>query len=1187
MYLKSLIVHGFKSFANKMVFEFNGGITCIVGPNGSGKSNVSDAVRWVLGEQSAKQLRGAKMEDIIFSGTELRKPQGFAYVAITLDNNDKSLPIDYEEVTVARRVYRSGESEYLINGNICRLKDIQELFLDTGIGKEGYSIIGQGQIDKILSGKPEERRELFDEAVGIVKFKRRKALAEKNLDEAKQHLCRIDDIIGQMEKQLEPLKKQSTIAKQYLILKEKLKIFDVNMFLNDYDRINLLKQENSKNLNIIDNDLNEINKEYNNLKLEYKRLETQLEEYNINIKNDTNILNNYKLEKEKSESEIKVLNEQINSIKSNEIRYKDDINILNSNINIKNDDLKSYASKKTNIEEELTKVNLIKKEYNNKFSALENNINNTKQTVENLKNEIIELLNKNTNIKTNLKHFETILEQNELRKTEFNQKILKNKSDEVSFQDEVKKNTDRLNEVNKILTIISAKNIELEQNINNLKQSNDILKNNINDKQQKYIIEKSKLNTLKNIVERYSGYGNSIKKIMERKEDFKGIIGVVADIIKVEKKYEIAIETSLGGSIQNIVTDNTNTAKDIIEYLKKNKLGRATFLPLTSIVVKDTMINQSVLNEQGVISIASKLVEPNEKYNKLFEFLLGRVVIVDNINNAIVISKKYNQSIRLVTLEGEVFNIGGSLTGGEFKNSSNLLSRNREIDELTNSIKNSEKEIEKYNKKLSSEQTIRENYKKEFEQNKEHLQQLILEQNTLNINITNANEKLSLFENEYKAIINSIDELNLKQLTLNEDIKQCNIYIEENNLKQSQNQQKIDKLKIVLDDLEAEKTKYSYDIAKVENEILSLSKNIEFINENENRIKDEIKKYENELKELQESIVEAKSKTLQKQNFIENIQQEISDYNTKIFDISKRLDDYNIQKDILTKKNKLVIENKDEFSQRKSELEKELLRLQTNKEKFENQIETKISYIWEEYELTYSTALDIKDESIKDFSKVKKDIAKLKDDIKKLGNVNVNAIQDYKELLEEFTIKKNNRDDLVKSEQDLKVIIEDLDVKMRNQFEERFEYIKKTFDQVFKELFGGGSGKLELIEDEDILEAGIKIIAQPPGKKLQNMMQLSGGEKALTAIAILFAIQNLKPSPFCLLDEIEAALDDANVKRFAKYLSKLTKDTQFIVITHRRGTMNEANVLYGITMQEKGVSTLVSVNIDEQIEGVN
>jgi len=1181
MYLKSIEIHGFKSFANKIVLQFHDGITGIVGPNGSGKSNVADAVRWVLGEQSAKQLRGSKMEDVIFSGTQTRKPLGYAYVAITMDNSDHKLPIEYEEVIIARRVYRSGESEYLINGSSCRLKDVHELFLDTGIGKEGYSIIGQGQIDKILSGKPEDRRELFDEAAGIVKFKRRKATAEKNLEEEKVNLSRVTDIIKEIEKQLSPLEKQSAVAKVYLKHKEELKSLEINMFLKEYDRLRTTREQLEEKLSIANSDLELSKNDYDNTKDEYVRLEQRLEECNTAIESDKNHFNEFKLKVEKSEGEINVLQEQISSAIQNDEYIHNRLHSNNHDIQVKNEEESGYLSEKAVIDEKITLMDDLLSSALLELNHIKDNITQYSKEIEECNNGIFEHLNVNSGIKNNMQRYEMMLEQNTLRKSELNQKIIKNKSEEFQYEEAIQAGNAKLKSVSEFIIETTQESGSIEGTINETQLSIDRLNNEYNDIQTRYLGEKSRFESLMNMTERYEGYGISIKKVMEQKPKIPGIVGVVADIIKVEKIYETAIETALGGTIQNIVTENEQIAKDMISYLKQNKFGRATFLPLTNISSGSGMNQDKVLKEVGVLGIASTLVEADKRFNTLIEYLLGKIIVVDHIDNATLIAKKYHHTLRIVTLEGELLTPGGSISGGAYKNASNLLGRRREIDEMDEMIASLQKQLKDILNKREELKDLKATLRKKLEALKVLLQEKFLEQNTAKMNLDSELAKKAASERVIQEIMRELQEIELQAKDLKDNLSKLNESLEQNSQLNKLNEVKIDQLTKLLEEERALEQRAGENTAQLKLQLSSLEQSNQFIMENVKRVKREVEKLLEEETTLKSDIAKTSQAIDEKKLAIVQTETIIKAYQISLDDLQARIKERSDEKEQITGIHKRFFEKREELSNRMNELDKECYRLNGQKEKLVEQTDQQMSYMWEEYEITYTNAIEYPVDQELSLTQAKKAITEIKLKIKELGDVNVNAIEDFKNLSERYEFLTVQKEDLIKAEEVLLQIIGELDGEMRVQFIEKFKAINEQFDIVFKELFGGGKAGLELTESDDILEAGIRINAQPPGKKLQNMMQLSGGEKALTAIALLFAIQNLKPSPFCLLDEIEAALDDSNVKRFAKYLHKLTKDTQFIIITHRRGTMAAADILYGITMQEKGVSTLVSVNLIE------
>lgn len=1179
MYLKSIEVQGFKSFANKINFQFHNGITGIVGPNGSGKSNVADAVRWVLGEQRVKQLRGSSMQDVIFSGTENRKPLSYAYVSITLDNADHQLAIDFDEVTVARRIYRSGESEYLINGSPCRLKDVNELFYDTGIGKEGYSIIGQGQIDKILSGKPEERRELFDEAAGIVKFKRRKAAAQDKLAVEKQNLVRVNDILAELEKQVGPLEKQSETAKIYLRKREELKTLDVNVFLleNAHIREQLVQVE--EKCRLAGGELAETGEKYEKIKEEYERIQAEIESLEVIIEQTRSTVTDTGLMRGKLEGEMNVLKEQINSARGSEAHLNNRKLALENEIAVKEKDRAGILSEKNEADVQMQEIIQKAEEQRNRLNDLQTKIAELNSAIEEGKNTIIGELNQRAAIKSRMGRFDTMMEQVNIRKAELNSRLLRAKSDEAAREENIRKMGEEFEAVTEEIRLLTEKEASIELALGDAREELTRKDSRLRETQNAYHMEKSKLDTLSNLTERYEGYGGSVKKVMEQKEKNPGIIGVVADIVKVEKKYETAIETALGGNIQNIVTDDEETAKKMIRFLKENRLGRATFLPLTSINNPQEFKNPESLKEKGVIGMADELVQTQQEYRSVAKAMLGRIVVVDNVDNAVKIARKYDYGIRMVTLEGELLVPGGAISGGAFKNNSNLLGRRREVSELEKSVRKLLAAIDALNREIDETKAGRNKLRMELENVKTELQKKSIEQNTIRLNISQARERMEEDVEGVASLKLEEKEIEEKVLEIRNDKENIQKELTGSETLEKETQEKINGYQQELDDKRKQETEVSALVTEWELKVEKMRQTQGFKQANANRIDEELGRFRAELAEILDALEKNHQEAEQKRINIQEIEKTIeASYDTQN-ESEVKLKDSISHKEELTVKQKSFFTTREEMSEKMSALDKEVYRLNAQKEKLEDGMESQINYMWNEYEITLSDASAIRDENLTDLSAMKKEIFGLKDQIKKLGDVNVNAIEDYKNLMERFTFMSTQRDDLVEAEKTLEGIIEELDTAMRKQFTEKFEYINREFDKVFKELFGGGKGTLELMEDEDILEAGIRIIAQPPGKKLQNMMQLSGGEKALTAISLLFAIQNLKPSPFCLLDEIEAALDDSNVGRFAKYLHKLTKNTQFIVITHRRGTMEQVDRLYGITMQEKGVSTLVSVNL--------
>lgn len=1185
MYLKSIEVQGFKSFAHKIKFDFHNGITGIVGPNGSGKSNVADAVRWVLGEQRVKQLRGGSMQDVIFSGTENRKPLSYASVSITLDNSDHQLPIDYEEVTVARKLYRSGESEYLINGSVCRLKDVNELFYDTGIGKEGYSIIGQGQIERILSGKPEEKRELFDEAAGIVKFKRRKNVSLKKLEEERQNLLRVNDILAELEKQVGPLSRQAETAKAYLKKKEELKTYDINMFLLETERIQEQIQDLEEKLSSAREELDQAGKQYEDMKTEYEAIEEQVDSIDDAIETSKVQLNETHLLKQQLENQIELLKEQIHSAHMNDAHYNQRADVIHTETEIRGKQLQSLKADQNDIRNQLDTVSKSEHQSKERLIDVQERIASISSKIEIHQNEIIEILNNRASTKAKIQKYDTMQEQIQVRKTSMTQQIIEAESVVSEQQEKHQIYQKELEEVSGLIIEMTGQSKEYEAAIQSLQDTLGKKTEQFRIGQTAYHREQSRLESLKNLTERYDGYGNSIRKVMDQKSREKGLLGVVADIIKVDKKYEIAVETALGGSIQNIVTEDDNTAKRMIDFLKKNRFGRATFLPLTTIRSKTGISDPGALKENGVIGRADTLVNVAGKYKKLAEFLLGRTLVVDHIDHASAIAKKYQQSVRIVTLEGELINPGGSMTGGAFKNTSNLLSRRREIEEFEKTVRQLKQEMDELEKESDLLRKKRADYYEKIDEISEKLRKAYVVQNTAKMNLDQTTSRINSAKDQARAIRMESADLDRQITEIMDNQESITVELDTSEALEHQISEQIEAYQKKLDQLHEEESIRQKENEKIHLEYAALEQKYTFVTENINRIEEEIDKFQQELQQLEVNKGGTSKEIEEKEKQIAGLRQTITDSSELFTEIQDEIEEFKKKREALNLRHKAFLMKREDLSKHMSSLDKEIFRLESQKENCESASEKQINYMWEEYELTYNHAKELRDYTLTDLSKMKNTIQQLKSEIRNLGNVNVNAIEEYKSVSERYEFLKDQHDDLIEAEATLEKIIEELDTAMRRQFQEQFARIALEFDKVFKELFGGGKGTLELMDDEDILEAGIRIIAQPPGKKLQNMMQLSGGEKALTAIALLFAIQNLKPSPFCLLDEIEAALDDNNVDRFAQYLHKLTKYTQFIVITHRRGTMTAADRLYGITMQEKGVSTQVSVSLlEDQLE---
>ena len=1179
MYLKSIEIQGFKSFANKMIFEFHNGITAIVGPNGSGKSNVADAVRWVLGEQRVKQLRGSSMQDVIFSGTELRKPLSFAYVAITLDNSDHKLPVDYDEVTVARRIYRSGESEYLMNGSTCRLRDVNELFYDTGIGKEGYSIIGQGQIDKILSDRPEDRRELFDEAVGIVKFKRRKEASLKKLESEKANLVRITDILTELERQVGPLEKQAEKARVYLRTREQLKTVDVNAFLLENAKAREDLADVTQKATVAKEDLERSQREMEEVRAQYDTLQEENEALEKTIEETRAEITRTDVVRGKLESDIKVYEEQIRSAKSNTEHFTQRREAVHAQVEERRGEMESYRDADAVSEEEVAKIEAQRDAQQAALDSHREEMNALSEEAETLRGDMLALLDTRAAIRSRAASLETMGQQADIRKSELTSRLVTVQSDETKQDEIIRQMEETFAKITEEIGVLQEKQRATQDEIDGCRTQLTDTDAELQKAQLSFHKTRSKLEALQNLTERYEGFGHSVKRVMEHKGSERGLIGVVADLIKTEEKYETAIEVALGGSIQNVVTRDEETARRMIDMLKRERAGRATFLPLTAIKDPQKLGRPEVLREKGAIGTADTVVTCDPAYRSVAESLLGRIVVVDTFDHAVAIQRKYNSRIRMVTLEGELFAPGGAISGGTFRDSSNLLSRRRELAMLGEQADADKAMQEKLLQKIEDIKKNRNHLRMELENARMELQQKIVQQNTARLNVVREKEKKTEYVGSYEQLRDENREVSEQIGKIEEEKKQIQADLEESKQKEQESGERVAQIEALLTDMKKKEDELSLEVRRQDIEVEKARQAGSFTKQNLTRATEELERLSAEEQEIVRTLEETSNEIAEKTENIKKIRATIESSHTAQADQERRLKEATARREELTRILKESFEKRDSLSDLVRSLDKEHYRLTSQKEKLEEQIEHKAGYIWDEYELTISEAETLRDAELSDLPALKRQVQSLKGQIRALGPVNVGAIEEYREVSERYTFLKGQHDDLVKAEETLQGIIDELDASMRKQFAEQFEHIRTEFDKVFKVLFGGGKGTLELVEDEDILEAGIRVIAQPPGKKLQNMMQLSGGEKSLAAIALLFAIQNLKPSPFCLLDEIEAALDENNVVRFADYLHKLTNNTQFIVITHRRGTMERADRLYGITMQEKGVSTMVSVNL--------
>lgn len=1180
MQLKKLEIQGFKSFADKTEILFLDGITTIVGPNGSGKSNISDAIRWVIGEQSAKNLRGSKMEDVIFAGTEARKKVGFAEVSMYLDNSDGALPIDYNEVIVTRRVYRSGESNYLINGTECRLKDIQAIFMDTGLGKDGYSIISQGKIDEILSNKSEERRHIFEEAAGIVKYRTRKEEATRKLDNTEATLQRVGDVIGEIENTIGPLEKRAETAKKFLKLRDELKILDVKLFVNSVD-------SNASNIAKIDDLLNtlqaDIEKQENlskenetkkvELKAKIQELSDKIEELREKFFQEEN-------EKEKLNSKISILDASINSANANSERLSSEINEDNEKISLLKDEIEKRIQKRENVFQNKKKF---EEELQTKEQELEKivatldekgiQIEELKKIIDTNNDKKFDLKNENSGISATIEAEEKQLEE----KKKQNEKSISLK-DNLNFElNEIGQN---ISTKNKELNNVNESTSTLEEKIKSIQDAIDVLDERKSNMNQELMTAKAKYNYLVNLENENEGYSKSVKSILDYAKTNSKVHGTIANLISTNEKYEYAIEIALGGFIQNIVVEDEIIAKNLITYLNNNSLGRVTFLPLGNLSTAPE-INSKVLKNTGVLGIASELVSYDRKYEKAIKLALANTVIVDNIDNGIELSKKIKNSLRIVTLSGELLSQTGSITGGKTASKSGgVIGRKEKIAELNKIILNKEEELDKAKEQIQQ----LENQKSEV---KVELDKVMPAKEALVIDIATLTEKRENIKKE-------MEKIDVQKQSFNEDLEQISSKIQEMKETVEKNTQEIFNIDVQNAKEQEEIDEYTRFNREKQNEIDILNEDVVNLKVSLSSFDETVSSIDEMKEKIESDIVNFELSINKKKEEIENLKLQVENYNYEISKIKEIVENSSKAKEKYQEDTNLLKTEKAKYEQDMEEIDtsvvntlntlnsirEEKSKVEAKKIKYEMELTNLKNKMWEDYELTISSskALLIENEEI-NIKQVEKDANRIRKEIKDLGEVNISSIEEYQKTKERYDFISNQKNDLEETKKKLENLISNMISIMKQQFTKNFKVITENFNSTFKQLFGGGKAELKLLDENDVLNSGIDIEVQPPGKKLQSMSLLSGGERALTATALLFAILQIKSPPFCILDEIEAALDDVNVHRFAEYIKEYSKKNQFIVITHRKGTMEVASSVYGVTMQEYGISKVVSMKL--------
>lgn len=1184
MYLKQLDTVGFKSFAERVKIEFVSGVTAVVGPNGSGKSNITDAIRWVLGEQSAKSLRGAKMEDIIFQGSDSRKPLNFAEVTLVLDNSDYKLPIEYEEVSVTRKVYRSGESEYLMNKQPCRLKDITELFLDSGLGREAFSIISQGKVEEILSSKSEERRVIFEEAAGVLKYKNRKKEAGVKLIDTEENLNRVEDIIYEIEGQLEPLEQQAMIAKEYVTQKERLTQVDVGLLVSEIDRF----QE------------------------EIETLQTKLAAKEQELDRSKRWTVTKENEQEQVKAEVSKIDEEITSLQEEMLVIIQELENLEGNKKIFKERLMHYQENKENLQREISDLETKKIEYSNKLTeeqkqwkqfqknrrearkqitSLQEQLNKGKNTmeedIESLKSDYIELLNEQA-AKRNEKHsiqkqletmqgkqtarsskWEHLFEERSQITTkmgELEEKLKKEETELRSLQAELEQKERKITVESKLLADMEQRLYKGYQMVENIK---------------------SKKEMLEDLKEDFQGFYLGVKEILKARENqiFKGIHGAIPELIEIDDAYVEAIETALGAQAQHIVVDNDKTAREAIQWLKKNNKGRATFLPIPSMKPKHIPANilRMAENEEEFVGVAADLISYHEKYANVMQSILGNILITKSLPAANRIAQRSGRRFRIVTLSGDIVNPGGSMTGGARKKSTqSLFTRDRELKSLTKKYHQYQRRVEDYEQQIQQQKDLladlkelKQNHQQALDEKKVSCQDTQNRLKEWNLSLEHINDSLSIFdqdklqqEQDYRQLQKDGENLAIdlrhlekKLLNLDQEIKKLT--------DQHQNfEAKEEQLKKEMQALQVKEAEINSQVSN-QREKITLT---------EESLKDTNVSIDQKQKQLK-MLVTMKEEQQTEEEINQQIEDKRAEKVRKQAKLKERRENRQEKQEKITRLEMAIKKEKQEEAAVQEQLQ--TYRLQENR--LELDLENRLTMLEKDYEMTYERAK--KQYPIpENFAAAKEQVKLIKKSIEELGTVNLGAIEEYERIKERYDFLSRQQEDLLEAKRTLYDIMEEMDAEMSRKFSETFQQIKAEFTVVFQKLFGGGHAELKLTDPDHLLETGVEIIAQPPGKKLQHLGLLSGGERALTAIALLFAILRVRPVPFCVLDEVEAALDEANVVRFAQYLKKYRANTQFIVITHRKGTMEEADVLYGVTMQESGVSRLVSVKLEEAPE---
>lgn len=1178
MYFKRLEMHGFKSFAEPVIIDFHEGITCIVGPNGSGKSNISDAVRWVLGEQSPKALRGGKMEEVIFNGTESRRPRGMAEVTLVIDNSTGILDIEYKEVAITRRMFRSGESEYLINDNPCRLKDIRELIMDTGIGVDGYSIIGQGKISDIVSNKPESRREIFEEAAGIVAYKTRKQETERKLIGTKNNLERIDDIVGEIEGRIGGLKEDSIKAKRYLELKEHYKDLEINIILRNIESTLHKNEEYSGDISELGNKLDSINRQRKQADESFQELQKRngvLEELSSDL-NRKLIENKDKMNSISSESRLN--HEKLLHLSKEEERLSGEVSNFAELIAAGEKELEHLRVELTEIDENLAAAEKRLQEKIYLYDSVTGESSKFSNIIDDNNEKIISLNSEAASKKSEVKSYKsyqyTLEDRKERLQTEL-EKLQENQAKSTSELDEKNREIERLQ---RLQNEIKEKRQSQLENRQKLEQEELYLRRKLEELKICQSRTETRLHTIEEMEQNFEGYNYAVKYIMRC--GISGIEGVVGEMINVPEGYETAVETALGAAMQNIVVADDDCAKKAITALKVSQSGRLTFLPVDSINSKKAVLDGSITSDHGFCGIGSELIDFEPRYKKIFDYLLGRVAIVKDLNSAILLSKRGSNGVRFVTLDGEVINSGGAITGGRYKNkSANLLERKNEISKLKNLLHSQEIGIDETSKKLNEKKDALSEMIRISKEDVERIRKC-------EISIARVKDGITYLENVIADIKLNAEKNEKEIIQIDRDLSEMSDVILKFDEESRAAQSEIEKIGKEMDEILQKHQKNKKAIEFANQGITEARIDVNLWEEKRNNLNGNIEKNKEAVESLRVRSEEQVDKLSDIREDKGKLEQGTGGSNMQLERLKVKL--LELQEDI----EKVSLE-KSEVGVKLGELGNEITRtdresnlyrdqkyqLEIKKAKNDTQLDNMKDKLWNEFEISYAQAGDLRKEEFVMSSAVKES-REIRKELKEIGDVNVGAIEEYKQVSKRYEFLTEQREDILKAMEELEDLVNNLDKTIMRSFKENFNKVEENFENVFEELFGGGYAELRMENENNPLESGIEIVAQPPGKKLQNINLMSGGEKTMTAIALMFAVLKTKPTPFCILDEIEAALDDKNIDKFSHYLRKFA-ETQFALITHQKATMEHADVLYGITMPERGISKVLSLRMGD------